>query len=79
MKYHDSAEICIRMTEILCFSTDIISMIESATSLQRGLIRPRWREVAVPVFDLHRSLRLQFLVLLMMGAVTPETCSVTLQ
>ena len=45
----------------------------TATSLQRGLIRPRWREVAVPV------VRLQFLVLLMMGAVTPETCRVTLQ
>jgi len=39
----------------------------TATSLQRGLIGPRWR------------LRLQFLVLLMMGAVTPETCRVTLQ
>ena len=36
----------------------------TATSLQRGLIRPRWREVAV---------------LLMMGAVTPETCRVILQ
>jgi len=23
--------------------------IDTATSLQRGLIRPRWREVAVPV------------------------------
>ena len=32
----------------------------TATSLQRGL---------------YRRLRLQFLVLLMMGAVTPETCS----
>jgi len=38
---------------------------------------PRWREVAVP--DLYRSLRLLFLVLLMMGDVTPETCRVTLQ
>jgi len=28
---------------------------------------------------LYRRLRLQFLVLLMMGAVTPETCRVTLQ
>ena len=27
----------------------------------------------------NRRLRLQFLVLLMMGAVTPETCRVTLQ
>ena len=47
--------------------------IGTATSLQRGqigtavLIWPRWR------------LRLQFLLLLMMGAVTPETCRVTLQ
>ena len=38
--------------------------IGTATSLQRDLIRPRWREVAV---------------FLMMGAVTPETCRVTLQ
>jgi len=29
--------------------------------------------------DLYRRLRLQFLVLLMMGAVIPETCRVTLQ
>jgi len=28
-------------------------------------------------YDLYRMLRLQFLVLLMMGAVTPETCRVT--
>ena len=48
--------------------------IGTATSLQRGqigtevLIWPRWREVAI-----------QFLVILMMGAVTPETCRVILQ
>jgi len=30
-------------------------------------------------YDLYRRLRLQFLVLVMMGAVTPETCRVTLQ
>ena len=30
-------------------------------------------------YDLYRRLQLQFLVLLMMGAVTPETCRVTLQ
>ena len=30
-------------------------------------------------YDLYRRLRLQFLVLLMMGAVTPETCRVALQ
>ena len=30
-------------------------------------------------YELYRSLRLQFLVLLMMGAVTPETCRVTLR
>jgi len=40
----------------------------TATSLQRGPFGPRWREV-----------RLHFLVLLMMGAVTPETCRVALQ
>ena len=53
----------------------------TATSLQRGLIRPRWREVALPIlpYDLYRRLRLQFLVLLIMGVVTPETCTVTLQ
>jgi len=46
----------------------------TATSLQRDLIRPRWREVAVP-----EAAVTVFLVLLMMGAVTPETCRVTLQ
>ena len=30
-------------------------------------------------YDLYRRLRLQFLVLLTMGAVTLETCRVTLQ
>jgi len=30
-------------------------------------------------YDLYWRLRLQFVVLLMMGAVTTETCSVTLQ
>jgi len=30
-------------------------------------------------YDLYRRLRFQFLVLLMMGAVTPETCRMTLQ
>jgi len=30
-------------------------------------------------YDLYQRLRLHFLVLLMMGAVTPETCRVTLQ
>jgi len=43
----------------------------TATSLQRGPMGPRWREVAV--------LQSQFSVLLMMGAVTPESCRVTLQ
>jgi len=47
----------------------------AATSLQRGLIRPRWREVAVPAPEAAVTV----LVLLMMGAVTPETCRVTLQ
>jgi len=48
--------------------------IGTTTSFQRGqigtavLIWPRWREVSV-----------QFLVILMMGAVTPETCRVILQ
>ena len=39
----------------------------TATCLQRGLIGT--------YCDLYRRLRLQFLVLMMMGAVTPETCS----
>jgi len=30
-------------------------------------------------YDLYRRLRLQFLALLMMGAVTPETCRAILQ
>ena len=51
--------------------------ISTATSVERGLIGT-WRKVAIP-HDLYRRLRLQFLILLMMGAVTPETCRVTLQ
>ena len=30
-------------------------------------------------YDLYQKLRLQFYVLLMMGAMTPETCRVILQ
>ena len=47
-----------------------------ATSLQRGLIGGKELH---QYCDLYRRLRLQFLVLLMMGAVTPETCRVALQ
>jgi len=50
----------------------------TATSFH-GPIRPRWKEVAVPVLRPVPRLQLQFLVLLMMGAVTPETCRLTLQ
>jgi len=49
--------------------------IDTATSLQRGQVVPSGRRY----YDLYRRLRLQILVLLMMGAVTPETCRVTLQ
>ena len=53
----------------------------TATSLQRGLIgiRPCWREVAVPVLWPVPEAAVTDLVLLMMVAVTPETCRVTLQ
>jgi len=37
------------------------------------------RSLRYKYYDLYRRLRLQFLVLLMMGAVTPETCRVALQ
>ena len=46
--------------------------IGTVTSLQRGLI-------GTGLCESHRRLRLQFLVFLIMGAVTPETCRVTLQ
>ena len=45
--------------------------IGTDTSLQLGQIGT--------LYNLYRKLRLQFLVLLMMGAVTPETCKVILQ
>jgi len=46
----------------------------TVTSLQRGLIRPRWKEVAVT-----EAAVTVFSTLVMIGAVTPETCRVTLQ
>ena len=49
--------------------------IGTATSLHRGRIG----SVFLIYIYLYRRVRLQFLVLLMMGAVTPETCRVTLQ
>jgi len=53
----------------------------TATSLQRGLAGSGHvgGKCLYQYYDLYRSLRLQFLVLQMMGAVTPETCRVTLQ
>ena len=39
---------------------------------------PTWPDL-YQYYDLYRRLRLQFLVLLMMGAVTPETCRVAMQ
>jgi len=53
-------------TETAASGTD--HNIGTATSLQRGLIGN----------DLYRRLQLQFIVLVMMDAVTPETCRVTL-
>jgi len=50
-----------------------------AISLQRGLINHVEGNQLYQYNDLYRKLRLQFLVLLMMGAVTSETCRVTLQ
>ena len=51
----------------------------TATSLQRGQIGHVGGKWLYQYYDPYRRLRLQFLVLLMMGAVTPETCRVTLQ
>ena len=48
--------------------------IGTATSVHRGQLATLDR-----YYDLYQRLRLQFLVLLMMGAVTPETCRVILQ
>jgi len=45
----------------------------TATPLQRGLIGMR------PNQTTYRRLRVQFLILLMTGTVTPETCRVALQ
>ena len=51
----------------------------TATSLQRDLIGQVGGKYLFQYYDLYRRLRLQFLILLMMGAVTPETCRVALQ
>ena len=62
--------------------------IGTATSFQCGLIgtvcaSPDQATLegssCTDIMTCYRRLRLQFLVLLMMGAVTPETCTVTLQ
>jgi len=46
----------------------------TATPLLRGMV---WTSCTSR--DLYRRLRVQFFILLMMGAVTPETCRVVLQ
>jgi len=48
----------------------------TATSIQPGHVG---RKRLYRYYDLYRRLRLQFLVLLIMGAVSPETCRVILQ
>jgi len=53
--------------------------IGTATSLQRGQIGTPDLATLEGSGCTYRRLWLQFLVLLMMGAVTPETCRVTLQ
>ena len=50
--------------------------IGPATSIQRGHVG---RKQLDQYYDLYLRLRLQFLALLMMGAVSPETCRVVLQ
>jgi len=51
----------------------------AATSLQRGLIGHVGGKYLHQYYDLYQRLRLQFLLLLMMSAVTPETYRVALQ
>jgi len=55
-------------------------IIRSAKNCNRKL--RYWYSYFPPTYqyyDLYRRLRLQFLVLLMMGVLTPETCRVPLQ
>ena len=70
-----------RMNYFYRYSPPTWSGLES-----RVQIRPRRRGVAVQVvhpcisqYDLYRRLRVQFLILLVIGTVTPETCRVVLQ
>jgi len=77
---HPSSEVLktVTATSGICHNTG------TATSLQRdrigtGLCSRTNQSRSGQYYDLYRRLRLQFLVLLMMGAVTPETCRATLQ
>ena len=62
----------IRSTKSVTAASSTGHNIGTATSFQRGHVERKY-------YDLYRRLRLQFLVLLMTGVVTPETCRVTLQ
>jgi len=53
--------------------------VGTATYIQRGPSGHVGGKLLYQYYDLYRRLRLQFLVLLMVGVVTPETCRVTLQ
>ena len=53
--------------------------IGTVTSLQELFLSNVGGKQLYRYYDLYRRLRLQFLVLLMMGVVTPETCRVILQ
>jgi hypothetical protein len=46
-----------------------VNKIQQDATFLRGLIRPRWRKVVTPYYDLYQRLQLQFYVLLMMGAL----------
>jgi len=51
----------------------------TATSVQRGRSVHVGGKQLYQYYDLYQRLRVQFLILLMMGAVIPETCRVAFQ
>ena len=69
----------IRSTKTVSATSGIGHDTGTATSFQRGLIRPRWKEVAAPVSGLIPEVADTVFSTLDDGAVTPETCRVTVQ
>jgi len=73
-KYPTDATVCRYL-----FTAELLYMLRVSQHPSSGVLKTVPAASGTSSIDLYQGLRVQFLILLMMGAVTPETCSVALQ